>query len=197
MLKRTLRHAMTSRLFTETNNLISHSPTSRLLVSNPGLAAFVDLHTETVFKSLAHTMDALEKWPSSTNPREGGYSLAVGKPGETSVYEDVARDPVKTVDFGKAMQFFSSGEGYGVESLVEGYPWGDIGKGTVVDVSDYILNRFSDCAEEKIAGRWSERFCERGNLESVSRSQACCARYSHGRGYQSRLSRYQYRMDGA
>ncbi|CZR65817.1 related to sterigmatocystin 7-O-methyltransferase precursor [Phialocephala subalpina] len=147
MLKRTLRHAMTSRLFTETNNLISHSPTSRLLVTNPGLAAWVDLHTETAFKSLAHTMDALEKWPDSTSPREGGYSLAVGKPGEISVYEDVARDPVRTVNFGRAMQFLSSGEGYEVEGLVEGYPWGKLGKGTVVDVGG--ANGFASAAISK------------------------------------------------
>jgi hypothetical protein len=120
--------------------MVAHSPTSRLLVEDPGLAAFVDLHTEVGFKSLAHTMDALQKWPDSTNPREVGYSIALGKPGETSVYEDVARDPTRTVNFGRAMQFFSSGEGYEVTSLVEGYPWGKLGDGTVVDVSSHLAH---------------------------------------------------------
>lgn len=135
ILKRILRHAMTSRLFTEKNGKVAHTPTSRLLVENEYLAAFVDLHTEVACKSLGHTMDALQRWPDSTNPREVGYSIAVGKPGEISVYEDLARDPARTVNFGRAMQFFSSGEGYEVTSLVEGYPWGKLGKGTVVDVS--------------------------------------------------------------
>jgi hypothetical protein len=126
---------MTSRLFCERDGKVAHSPTSRLLVEDPNLAAFVDLHTEVAFKSLAHTMDALQKWPHSTNPREVGYSIALGKPSETSVYEDVAKDPTRTVNFGRAMQFFSSGEGYEVTSLVEGYPWEKFENGTVVDVS--------------------------------------------------------------
>jgi len=135
MLRRTLRHAMTSRLFCERKGRVAHTPTSRLLAENEYLAAFVDLHTEVAFKSLAHTTDALQQWPDSTSPREVGYSIAVGKPGEISVYEDLARDPARTVNFGRAMQFFSSGEGYEVTSLVEGYPWGKLGKGTVVDVN--------------------------------------------------------------
>jgi hypothetical protein len=128
---------MTSRLFCERDGKVAHSPTSRLLVEDPNLAAFVDLHTEVAFKSLAHTMDALQKWPDSTNPREVGYSIALGKPGEISMYEDIAKDPTRTVNFGRAMQFFSSGEGYEVTSLVEGYPWAKLGNGTMVDVSSH------------------------------------------------------------
>jgi hypothetical protein len=135
ILRRTLRHAMTSRLFCERDGKVAHSPTSSLLVENLNLAAFVDLHTEVALKSLAHTMDALQRWPDSTNPREVGYSIALGKPGEISMYEDIPKDPARTVNFGRAMQFFSSGEGYEVTSLVEGYPWAKLGNGTVVDVS--------------------------------------------------------------
>ncbi|PMD67408.1 S-adenosyl-L-methionine-dependent methyltransferase [Hyaloscypha bicolor E] len=147
ILRRTLRHAMTSRLFCERNGRVAHTPTSKLLVENEYLAAFVDLHTEVAFKSLAHTTDALQKWPDSTSPREVGYSIAVGKPGEISVYEDLAKDPARTVNFGRAMQFFSSGEGYEVTSLVEGYPWGKLGKGTVVDVGG--ANGFASAAISK------------------------------------------------
>jgi hypothetical protein len=96
VLRRILRHAITSRLFFERNGKVAHTPTSRLLVEDLNPAAFVDLHTEVAFKSLAHTVDALQKWPDSTNPREVGYSIALGKPGETSVYEDVAKDPTRT-----------------------------------------------------------------------------------------------------
>lgn len=136
ILRRVLRHAMTNRLFREIDGKVAHSSTSALLVTNENLAAFVDLHTEVAFKSLAHTTDAIQRWPDSTDRREVGYSIALGKPGEISVYEDIARDPVRTVNFGRAMQFFSSGEGYEESSLVEGYPWGKLGKGTVVDVSE-------------------------------------------------------------
>ncbi|KAF4633016.1 hypothetical protein G7Y89_g5105 [Cudoniella acicularis] len=144
VLRRTLRHAMTGRLFCERDGKVAHSPTSRLLVENENLAAFVDLHTESTLKSIAHTMDALQKWPNSSNPKETGYSIAIGKPGETSLYEDLAKDPIRTVNFGRAMQFFSSGEGYGVETLVDGYPWAKLGNGTVVDVGG--ANGFASAA---------------------------------------------------
>lgn len=137
LLKRILRYAMTSRLFCERDGRVAHTSTSRLLVENLGLASFVDLHTDLALKSIAHTTDALEKWPNSTSPREGGYSISLGKPGETSVYEEVTKDAVRTVNFGHAMQFFSSGEGYEVTSLVDGYPWANLGKGTVVDVGHH------------------------------------------------------------
>ncbi len=187
---------MTSRLFCEKNGKVAHTPTSKLLVENEYLAAFVDLHTEVAFKSLAHTMDALKKWPDSINPKETGYSIALGKPGEIAVYEDVAKDPVRTVNFGRAMQFFSSGEGYEVTSLVEGYPWGKLGKGTVVDVGFPSIT-FSDFVKKKILGWRSKWLRECSNLKSLPRSQTHSTRYPDGRRYQSRLSRNEYRMDAA
>ncbi len=179
MLQRVLRYAMTSRLFRERDGKVSHTPTSRLLVENQNLAAFVDLHTEVTFKSLAHTMDALQKWPNSSNPREVGYSIAIGKPGETSVYEDVAKDPTRSVNFGRAMQFFSSGEGYEVESLVHGYPWANIGDGTVVDVSCNLALGF-DYIKEIPLGWWSKRICQRSDIKSISKSETNRTRYTHG-----------------
>jgi hypothetical protein len=76
MLQRILRYEMTSRLFYEQDGKVVHTPTSRL-VENQNLAAFIDLHTEVAFKSLAHTMDSFQKWPNSTSPREVGYSIAI------------------------------------------------------------------------------------------------------------------------
>jgi hypothetical protein len=158
-----LRHAMTSRLFCERDGKVAHTPTSRLLVQDLNLAAFVDLHTEIAFKSLAHTMDALQKWPSSTDPREVGYSMALGRPGETSVYEDIAKEPTRMVNFGRAMQFFSSGEGYEVMSLVEAFPWADLGNGTVVDVSSILAPKF-DYVNEKTSGRRGKRLRQCSNF---------------------------------
>ena len=80
-------------------------------------------------------MDGFQRWPDSRNPREVGYSLAIGRPGEISLYEDIQTDPIRRINLGRAMEIFSTGEGYEVTSLVEGYPWGKLGSGTVVDVS--------------------------------------------------------------
>jgi hypothetical protein len=100
------------------------------------------------------------------------------KPGETSVYEDVAKDPTRTVNFGLAMQFFSSGEGYEVTSLVEGYPWVELGKGTVVDVSSFLAHENFQI-KTKILGWRSERIRQCRNFKSVSKSEIRCTEYSH------------------
>jgi hypothetical protein len=137
---------MTNRFFTEKDGKVAHSPSSRLLVENLLLAAFVDLHTTTALKSIAHALDAVERWPDSQNPREGGLSLALGRPAETSMYEEVMKDPAKTVSFTRAMQFFDTVEGYEVDSLVKGYPWGNLPKGgVVVDVSPHGVYKVVDC----------------------------------------------------
>jgi hypothetical protein len=80
---------MTNRLFSEKEGKVSHSPTSKLLVEDLRLAAFVDLHTETAWKTFPYMMDSLQRWPDSRNPREVGYSIAIGRLGEISLYEDV------------------------------------------------------------------------------------------------------------
>lgn len=196
ILRRILRHAMTSRLFCEKDGKVKHTPTSKLLVENEYLAAFVDLHTEVALKSLAHTLDALKQWPDSTNPRETGYSIALGKPGELAVYEDLAKDPVRTVNFGRAMQFFSSGEGYEVTSLVEGYPWGKLGKGTVVDVRARTPDLFTSILT-RLSGRRSKWLRQRRNIQSLPRPQTHRARYPDGRRDQSRLPRNEHRMAAA
>jgi hypothetical protein len=46
-----------------------------------------------------------KKWSDSTNPREVGYSIALGKLGETSVYENVAKDPPRMINFVRAVKF--------------------------------------------------------------------------------------------
>jgi len=120
-------------------------------------------------------MDALGKWPNSTNPREVGYSIALGKPGETSVYEEVTKDPARAVNFGRAMQFFSSGEGYEVTSLVDDYPCAKLGNGIVVDVR-HPKRRSSIL---KFSGWWGKWVCKRRNLSSISNSETGRARHPH------------------
>ena len=85
------------------------------------------------------------------------------RPGETSVYEDIAKEPTRMVNFGRAMQFFSSGEGYEVMSLVQAFPWADLGNGTVVDVSSILAPKF-DYVNEKTSGRRGKRLRQCSNF---------------------------------
>jgi hypothetical protein len=135
-LRRLLRHAMTNGMFTEkTKDHVAHNSMSRILVEDPKTAAWVDLQTETIFLGGAHQCEALDRWPGSESKRETGASIGFHNPGQTSLYEEIKKKPEKIQKFGLAMELFSSGEGYEPDSLVEGYDWGKLGEGTVVDVS--------------------------------------------------------------
>jgi hypothetical protein len=135
-LRRFLRHAMTNGLFSEpTPDHIAHNSMSRILVEDPKTAAWVDLQTESILLGGANHCEALDRWPASESKRETGVSIGFHNPGQTSLYEEIKKNPEKIQKFGLAMELFSSGEGYEVGSLVEGYDWGKLGKGTVVDVS--------------------------------------------------------------
>jgi hypothetical protein len=135
-LRRLMRHAITNGIFCEpTKENIAHNSMSRILIEDKRTAAWVDLMTERLMLGAAHQCEALDKWPGSGAHRETGVSIGFHNPGQTSLYEEVKKKPETIVNFGLAMELFSSGEGYEFHSLVEGYDWGRLGEGTVVDVS--------------------------------------------------------------
>jgi hypothetical protein len=116
-----------------------------MLANDPKIVGWVDLFTENIWPAATYTNEALEKWPGSMSPLETGFSIGVRSAaaqapmaGKTSLYQEVLKDPAATVRFRDAMEYFSSGEGYEVSSLVENYDWASLGNGTVVDVS-FIL----------------------------------------------------------
>jgi len=103
--------------------------------NDPRTAAWAELQTETILLGGANNCEALDKWPGSESKRETGVSIGFHNPGQTSLYEEVKKIPDRVQRFGLAMALFSSGDGYEPSSLVEGYDWGKVGGGTVVDVS--------------------------------------------------------------
>ncbi|KAL2071765.1 hypothetical protein VTL71DRAFT_13000 [Oculimacula yallundae] len=134
-LRRLIRHAISNGIFYEPiRGSVAHNSMSRILVDDPRTAAWVELQTETIFPGGAHHCEALDKWPSSESKRETGVSISFHNGGQTSLYEEVKKIPERIQRFGLAMELFSSGEGYEPISLVEGYDWGSLGQGTVVDV---------------------------------------------------------------
>lgn len=114
---------------------IAHNSMSRILVEDKKTAAWVSLQTEKIMLGGAHQCESLERWPGSGNQRQTGVSIGFHNPGQTSLYEEVKKKPESITQFGLAMELFSSGEGYEPISLVEGYDWGRLGEGHVVDVS--------------------------------------------------------------
>jgi hypothetical protein len=147
---------MTSNIFHEpTPNHVAHTPSSLMLANDPKIVGWVDLFTENIWPAATYTNEALEKWPGSMSPQETGFSIGVRSAmteapmaGKTSLYQEVLRDSAATVRFRDAMEYFSSGEGYEVSSLVENYDWASLGNGTIVDVSFIFVSQ--SCYTRKI-----------------------------------------------
>ena len=51
------------------------------------------------------------------------------------MYEIISQDPERARRFGSSMKAFTKGTGYSPKYVAEGFPWSDLGAGTVVDVS--------------------------------------------------------------
>jgi hypothetical protein len=85
------------------------------------------------FLAAAKTVDAMVKYPGSQEPTEAGFSLAHG-PG-LPLFAILGQDPARAKRMGMAMASLTEGEGYELNYLVDGYPWGELGDGVVVDVS--------------------------------------------------------------
>lgn len=94
---------------------------------------WVGLCTSDFFPAAAHTVDAMAKWPGSQEPTQTGFSVAWNI--DVPMFVEIGKNPARAKRFGGAMQSLTGGEGYEVDYLVDGYPWGEIEQGVMVDVS--------------------------------------------------------------
>jgi SAM-dependent methyltransferase len=136
-LQRVLRHCIINHLFAEpTKGYIAHTPTSLLLLTNPASIAWASMMPDDYWPITTHAVDAIEKWPESSEPTETAVTL---KHGVDSFYQWLGKNPAKAQRFGMAMTGFSSGPGLEFESLATHYPWQVLPKdGVVVDVGSGI-----------------------------------------------------------
>ncbi|CZR64036.1 related to sterigmatocystin 7-O-methyltransferase precursor [Phialocephala subalpina] len=132
-LRRLVRHAMTNRIFHEPEKgQVAHSVTSKLLAEDPRLDSWVFFLTDYFWPATARSVDAFQKWPGSQNPKEVGVSLQYGR--ETTWFGEISTADRGIQSFRDAMEIINDGEGWEDSHLVDNYPWGEIGKGTVVDI---------------------------------------------------------------
>jgi hypothetical protein len=142
-LRRLLRHAMTNRIFSETENgQVTHTAASRLLAEDPRMDSWVFFLTDYFWPATAKSVDAFQKWPGSQNPKEVGVSLLKGR--ETSWFAEIATADRGIESFRQSMEIVSEGEGWEDSYLVGGYAWGGFKDGLVVDVSNF----FSDLSPD-------------------------------------------------
>lgn len=139
-LRRLLRHAMTNRLFCEPQaGFVAHTRSSRILLEDERMNSWVGFMTRDLWLPLASAVDAMKKWPASGEPTETGVNLAYGH--GIPWFDFIQQDEVFARRYNLAMQAHGGGEGYSVDLVVDGYPWGDLPEGaTVVDVSIHDIS---------------------------------------------------------
>lgn len=139
MIRRILRLAMTNYIFTEpAKNQVAHTRSSRLLLEDPGADAQVGLICDGFWLAVANFVNALRKWPDSEEPNHAPFSLAYNT--DLSIFDFLAQEENRAL----GARYTASVKGYGeaamtgLDQVVAGYPWGELGDKTVVDVSKLI-----------------------------------------------------------
>ncbi|KAI8944399.1 putative O-methyltransferase [Xylaria longipes] len=130
---RILRLGIAHRVFQELQpGIIAHSAASKLIADDQAMADWVSSCVNEMWPSAEKVVDALAKWPLAEEPNQTGFSIANNT--TNSFYTELAKDHERARRFGSAMSFFTSGKGYSLRHLTDGYSWGAIGTGTVVDI---------------------------------------------------------------
>lgn len=134
-LRRLVRHAITNRVFREPQKgFVEHTRMSRLLLEDVPLNNWVGFMCNDLWLPVAHVVKAMKKWPASEEPTETGVNLAYNQ--NKAWFDFLQQDEVFATRYSLAMKAHGGGEGYSLQSVVEGYPWSELADGaTVVDVS--------------------------------------------------------------
>ncbi|KAI0423455.1 sterigmatocystin 8-O-methyltransferase [Xylaria sp. FL1042] len=130
--RRLLRHAMTMRVFRETETgALAHTQASRALL-DPVANDWVGLGTEETWSASTRMVDALQKWPGTQEPHETGFTLANG--GERSIYKILEVDPRRALRFANGMKAYMLMQEYNSSHVLNNYDWAGLGKVHIVDV---------------------------------------------------------------
>ncbi|KAL9106098.1 MAG: hypothetical protein Q9227_008843 [Pyrenula ochraceoflavens] len=131
--RRLLRIAMTHRIFKEPRKgVVAHTAISKAIAEKPLLRQFCGLVTEESWLGNSRVIDAIEKWPGSSEPDQTGISLATGT--AKSYFQAIASDPVRAKRFDDVMSLLHAGGGLERALLMDSYNWGAVEHGLIVDV---------------------------------------------------------------
>ncbi|KAL2802402.1 S-adenosyl-L-methionine-dependent methyltransferase [Aspergillus granulosus] len=132
-LERILRLLFVRRIFYEPRpGYIAHTTASERLVTNSELTAFLGHCTHEAFPAASRLVDSLRKHPASEEPSQTGFNIAFGT--EDPLFTFLAKHPERFERFNQGMAGLSKSGGRSVKQVVEGFPWGQLGNATVVDV---------------------------------------------------------------
>lgn len=132
-LRRLIRHAMLNHIFREPRKgFVAHTSTSRLLRENVLTANWVGFMCRDLWLPATHVIDAMKKWPGSEEPTETAVNLAFNQ--SLPWFDFLQSVPEKGLRYSLAMKANGGNEGFSIDHTVNGYPWGDLGEATVVDM---------------------------------------------------------------
>jgi hypothetical protein len=135
-LRRLIRHAMTNHIFHEPEKgFVAHTRTSRLLVENLQMHAWVGFFSKDVWLPIANVVNAMKKWPGSGESNETAVNLTYDT--DLPWFDWLQKDQDLAKRYSLAMQAHGGGEGFSLVHTVEGYLWDDLGEATVVDVNTF------------------------------------------------------------
>lgn len=136
-LARVLRHAMTTKIFSEpTHGTIAHTAASKLLAEDQALQAWVGFNTEDIFRAGGHVLEALRAHPEATSLTRSGFNFGFGTVDKEPMFATFGKDPARAKRMGQAMVSLTGGEGYEVSHFVDNYDFSEINEkeGTFVDI---------------------------------------------------------------
>ncbi|KAI0173479.1 sterigmatocystin 8-O-methyltransferase [Hypoxylon sp. FL1284] len=132
LVKRLVRHAMTLRVLREPEpGMVAHTKISKFMTI-PYINAWVSLGAREGWPAATKMVDAIEKWPSSEEPNQTGFSL-VNKT-DQSIYEVIGADPVRATRFAASMKSFDHNPGYAFKEVPNLYDWSSLGDVLIADV---------------------------------------------------------------
>lgn len=135
LVRRFVQHAIINRFFQEkTPGFVSHSAASLLLKQSEGMQDTVGFLLDDIAPGSVHVLEAMQKWPQSSEPTETGFNIA--EQTSDSFYQRLARESERSRRFGGGMRFMTQGSLYDIKHLINGYDWNalDFPGARVVDV---------------------------------------------------------------
>ncbi|KAI8631119.1 sterigmatocystin 8-O-methyltransferase [Xylariaceae sp. FL1651] len=133
-LRSIIRMVMTSAVFHEPEpGQVSHSATSALLARDADVYSWASyLSTRSAPTALAMATAHARFTSASTANNETAYNVAFDT--NLPFFDHLALDPTNTAEFAGYMRNVTTSEAMDIKHLVNGYEWGELGRGPVVDV---------------------------------------------------------------
>ncbi|KAI4222483.1 MAG: hypothetical protein L6R40_008583 [Gallowayella cf. fulva] len=124
--------AMNRVLREDSPDHVIHSASSALLLRDHAMMDWYGHCVEEMFPASAKIAEALKRYPGSTAPQNSAFSLAFNT--REPIYKFLEQYPDRQARFFGAMEGVGKDPGHSLEHVVNGYPWAELEKATVVDI---------------------------------------------------------------